>query len=74
MDEAAMLRQPHEKRKRLRRPIRRAAEVIFSANTPPVRCVIWDLSDGGARLAIAHPITDGLAENLHPYSIQNRQC
>jgi hypothetical protein len=37
--------------------MRRTAEVIFAADTPPVRCVIWNMSDGGARLAIEHPIT-----------------
>jgi hypothetical protein len=53
-----MHRQPQEKRQSFRRPMRRAAEVIFGARTPPVRCVIWDMSNGGARLAIAHPLTD----------------
>jgi hypothetical protein len=53
-----MLQQPQDKRKSLRRPMRRAAEVVFGAHMPPVRCVIWDMSDGGARLAIAHPLTD----------------
>jgi hypothetical protein len=53
-----MLRQPREKRKTVRRPMRRAAEVILGAHTPPVRCVIWDMSNGGARVAIAHPLTD----------------
>jgi hypothetical protein len=36
------------------KPPRPAAEVIFATDTPPVPCVIWDISDGGARLAIAH--------------------
>ena len=53
-----MLQQRQDKRKTFRRPMRRAAEVVFRAHTPPVRCVIWDMSDGGARLAIAHPIAD----------------
>lgn len=52
-----MLQQRQDKRKSFRRPMRRAAEVVFGPHTPPVRCVIWDLSDGGARLAIAHPLT-----------------
>jgi PilZ domain len=41
-----------------RRPMRRAAEVILGTHEPPVRCVIWDMSDGGARLAIARPSVD----------------
>lgn len=51
-----MLLQPREKRKTQRRPMRRAAEVILGECEPPVRCVIWDISDGGARLAVAHPL------------------
>jgi hypothetical protein len=38
--------------------MRRAAEVVFGAHQAPVRCVIWDMSDGGARLAVAHPLAD----------------
>ena len=38
--------------------LRRAIEVIFGAHTPPVRCVIWDMLDGGARLAVAHPLAN----------------
>jgi hypothetical protein len=44
-----------DKRKSSRYPKRRAAEVIFSEDEPPVRCVIWDISNGGARLAVAGP-------------------
>ena len=50
-----MLARLREKRKNPRRPMRRAAEVILGEHEPPVRCVIWDISDGGARLAVAHP-------------------
>ena len=56
MRQAMMLNQRHEQRKSLRHPMRRAAEVIFGTGEPPVRCVIWDLSEGGARLAIACPL------------------
>ena len=36
--------------------MRRAAEIILGEHEPPVRCVIWDISDGGARLAVAYPL------------------
>lgn len=38
--------------------MRRAAAVMFQAARAPVPCVIWDMSDGGARLAIARPIAE----------------
>jgi len=38
--------------------MRRAAAVVLQAAGNPVRCVIWDMSDGGARLAIAHPAAE----------------
>lgn len=47
-----------EYRKHRRQPMRRAAAVVLQAADNPVRCVIWDMSDGGARLAIAHPAAD----------------
>lgn len=50
--------QHHEKRKNSRHPMRRAAEVFFGLQKSPVRCVIWDMSDGGARLAVACPLAD----------------
>ena len=55
---ATMLTRRAEKRKSLRRFMRRPAEVILREGQPPVRCVIWDMSDGGARLAIAYPMAD----------------
>lgn len=36
--------------------MRRAAVVVFGAHEPSATCVIWDMSDGGARVAVAHPI------------------
>ncbi len=36
--------------------MRRAAEVVFGAHQSPVHCIVWDMSDGGARLAIAHAL------------------
>jgi hypothetical protein len=53
-----LIRQPREKRKSGRHPMRRAAEVVFAEHVPPARCVIWDMSDGGARLAVAVPLAD----------------
>ena len=47
-----------EERKSLRRPTRRAATVSFGAEKPPVPCVIWDISDGGARLAVGYALAD----------------
>jgi len=54
LDRTTMLTRSKEKRQSVRRPMRRAAEVILGADEPPVRCVIWDMSDGGARLAVAY--------------------
>jgi PilZ domain len=51
------IRQPREKRKSPRHPMRRAAELVFGEQAPPVHCVVWDMSDGGARLAVAHPLS-----------------
>ena len=53
-----LLQQPREKRRSARHPMRRAAEVILGGDSPPIACVIWDMSDGGARLAVAYPLTD----------------
>lgn len=38
--------------------MRRAALVAFTPAGEPVRCVVWDMSDSGARLAIACPVAD----------------
>jgi hypothetical protein len=53
-----MLQPRQDQRKGARRSSRRAAEVSFGAHEPAVRCVIWDISDGGARLAVARPLAD----------------
>jgi hypothetical protein len=47
-----------EDRTSVRRPTRRAATVSFGTDKPSVPCVIWDISDGGARLAVGHPLAD----------------
>ena len=47
-----------ERRKSVRYPKRHAAEAILGEREPPVCCVIWDISTGGARLAVARPLAD----------------
>lgn len=51
-----MLVQHRDKRKAKRRPMRRTAEVLFGPNELPILCVIWDMSENGARLAAARPL------------------
>jgi hypothetical protein len=53
-----LLTRYREERKNVRRFMRRAATVIFGAEGPSVNCVIWDISEVGARLAIALPLAD----------------
>ena len=53
-----MLTRYREERKKPRRLTRRAATVSFGAEGATVNCVIWDISEGGARLAIALPMAD----------------
>jgi hypothetical protein len=36
----------------------RRAEVVFGAPEPPARCVIHDLSDGGARISFDTPVAN----------------
>jgi hypothetical protein len=53
-----VLTRTRDDRKSVRRPTRRAATVSFGADKPSVPCVIWDISDGGARLAVGHALAD----------------
>jgi hypothetical protein len=53
-----MLQRRLIQRKASRYAKRRPAEVIFGAHEPPVPCVIWDISNDGARLAVARPPGD----------------
>jgi PilZ domain len=53
-----MLTRYREERTSARRFTRRVATVSFGAERPSVNCVVWDISDGGARLAIALPLAD----------------
>jgi hypothetical protein len=59
-----------EQRKTLRRFTRCAATLSFDAQRPSVDCVIWDLSQGGARLAIALPLT----ELPHQFTLHVFRC
>jgi PilZ domain-containing protein len=60
--EAKTLIRRGDERKSRRHPMRRAALVLYAdGQTGP--CVIWDMSDGGARLAIARP-TAGLPQRF----------
>ena len=45
---------PAEKRKQVRRPLRRPAWIDRGPGTAALECVLWDISDGGAKLAAAH--------------------
>jgi PilZ domain len=36
----------------------RRAEVVFAAHEPPARCIIHDLSDGGARISFDTPVAN----------------
>jgi PilZ domain-containing protein len=45
-------------RKSRRHPMRRAAQVLLGPQNRPVQCVIWDISEGGGRLAIAYATVD----------------
>jgi hypothetical protein len=38
--------------------MRRGAQLIFGAQEPRISCVILDISDGGARLSVTHPLED----------------
>jgi hypothetical protein len=49
---------PHDQRRVRRRPLRRAAKVIFGSGGRSLPCVIWDISEGGGRLAVAYPTAD----------------
>ena len=48
-----MLARSRESRKNVRRWMRREAEVIVEPHKLPVRCIVHDLSNGGARLSFA---------------------
>lgn len=41
----------------MRRWMRRDAQVLFDAHGRPISCIIHDLSNGGARLGFADPVS-----------------
>ena len=51
-----MLVRRQDKRKARRQPMRRTAELLFGPNELPILCVIWDMSETGARVAVARPL------------------
>ena len=51
-----MLRQAGDLRKTPRRTMRRVGEIIFCTPAVRIRCIIADMSDGGARLIISHAL------------------
>ena len=53
-----MLARSRESRKNVRRWMRRQAEVIVESHKLPIRCVIHDLSNGGARLSLTARLPD----------------
>jgi c-di-GMP-binding flagellar brake protein YcgR len=61
-------------RREPRRLVRYSAWLRIDQDSPLVRCVLWDISDGGARIAVADPkalperFTLMLTQQMH------RQC
>ena len=49
-----MIRPRLDTRTTERKTMRRPAWIAFGASTTPVNCMVWDLSEGGARLTAAH--------------------
>jgi hypothetical protein len=48
------LSRPREQRKSKRAHRRQAAWVVLDGGTARISCVLWDISEGGARIAAAH--------------------
>ena len=43
-----------DKRKHRRTRIRLVASITIDDNSPPIACGVWDMSDGGAKLAAVY--------------------
>ena len=72
-----MLAPSREERKTVRRFTRRAATLTFGDRKPSVDCVIWDISEGGARLAVGLPLSDlphNFTLNLFKDESVQRKC
>ena len=72
-----MLARSREHRKSLRRFTRRAATISFDGGAGSVACVIWDISDGGARLTVGLPMADlphQFTLNIFPDGSVQRNC
>jgi hypothetical protein len=53
-----MLARTRESRKTARRSARRDAQIIVATRVMPIRCVLHDISNGGARLGFAERATN----------------
>jgi PilZ domain len=71
-----MLNRFYQQRQTSRLPARRAATVSFGEEGSPVPCVIWDISEDGARLAVAYPanLPDHFTLNLFKDFSVRRDC
>ena len=58
----SMLTRVTDLRREPRRLVRYKAWLRIDEDAPLVRCVLWDISDGGARIAVADP--QGLPEQF----------
>lgn len=52
-----MLARSTDFRKSVRRWMHRDAEIAFKSRAEPIHCTIHDMSDGGARISLRHPVT-----------------
>jgi hypothetical protein len=57
-----MLNRMPDLRRERRRLVRYAAWLRISDNSPLIRCMLWDISSGGARIAVAD--TKGLPDRF----------
>jgi PilZ domain len=53
-----MLARSRESRKSVRRWMRRGAHVMFKGHPQPIRCLVQDISNGGARLSFTAPLAN----------------